>query len=90
MTRSTGSNSLYASADIDECAKDNGGCTDKCSNLQGSYVCSCEDDKKTYLDEDKHTCNGESGTHKAIMHSVSWYSINFSSMQAQMTVIYSP
>ena len=28
--------------DIDECRRNNGGCQSVCSNLPGSYVCSCE------------------------------------------------
>lgn len=27
--------------DIDECETGNGGCDDKCSNLPGSFICSC-------------------------------------------------
>ena len=30
-------------ADVDECSTSNGGCAHTCSNLEGSYVCSCRD-----------------------------------------------
>lgn len=42
--------------DIDECLSDNGGCDDDCSNVAGSYKCSCDEGYK--LDNDQHQCNG--------------------------------
>jgi len=46
--------------DIDECAKDNGGCSHQCVNLKGGMKCGCpdgyllsEDDSKTCEDVDE-------------------------------------
>ena len=48
-------------SDIDECDKDyKGGCSQKCTNKPGSFVCSCE--KGYNLDTDGKTCIGESNT----------------------------
>ena len=44
-------------SDINECQTDNGGCTQTCSNTDGSYQCSC--DKGYELTEDRHTCIGK-------------------------------
>ncbi|HEY0252997.1 MAG TPA: MYXO-CTERM sorting domain-containing protein [Kofleriaceae bacterium] len=41
-------------ADIDECAANNGGCTQLCTNSAGSYACSC--DAGYALGTDQHTC----------------------------------
>ncbi|XP_019631561.1 PREDICTED: fibrillin-1-like [Branchiostoma belcheri] len=41
-------------ADIDECATDNGGCAHNCSNVPGSYNCSCR--QGYVLKIDKHSC----------------------------------
>ena len=43
--------------DIDECSKDNGGCSDTCVNKPGSYQCTCE--KGFSLAKDKKTCRGK-------------------------------
>ena len=52
--------------DYDECLNDNGGCTDTCTNLVGSYTCSCltpgytlSRDNKTCVDLDE--CSTTSG-----------------------------
>ncbi|OXU22663.1 hypothetical protein TSAR_013283 [Trichomalopsis sarcophagae] len=41
--------------DINECATNNGGCTEVCENTEGSYFCACEGDERI-LSEDKKTC----------------------------------
>ena len=42
--------------DTDECAIENGGCAQTCTNLVGSYQCGCNNGYD--LDVDQHTCNG--------------------------------
>jgi len=42
-------------ADVDECATDNGGCSDVCVNTGGSYYCSCSQEGMA-LDADLKTC----------------------------------
>ncbi|CAH3173407.1 unnamed protein product [Porites lobata] len=42
-------------ADVDECAKDNGGCSHKCKNTEGSFVCSCPDPELN-LAPNRRTC----------------------------------
>jgi hypothetical protein len=42
-------------ADVDECASDNGGCAQTCTNEAGAYACSCEDG--FVLNEAGHTCD---------------------------------
>ncbi|XP_044003802.1 tolloid-like protein 1 isoform X2 [Aphidius gifuensis] len=42
------------SADMDECANNNGGCQHECHNTVGSYECSCHNGFK--LDENRHHC----------------------------------
>ena len=32
---------IIGTADVDECAEDNGGCEHVCTNVVGSYVCGC-------------------------------------------------
>ena len=46
----------FVYSDIDECATDNGGCEQNCTNSKGSYECSCKDGYE--LDDDKKGCNG--------------------------------
>lgn len=43
--------------DIDECAKDIDGCSDYCTNTEGSFICSCSPGFD--LDVDERTCQGE-------------------------------
>ena len=43
-------------ADIDECANDNGNCSDTCVNNVGSFKCTCPDG---YALEDETQCEGE-------------------------------
>ena len=43
-------------ADIDECAKENGGCEVSCVNTDGSFECDCQDGY--VLNEDDETCSG--------------------------------
>ena len=40
--------------DIDECTEGTSGCDQDCSNILGSYECSCE--RGYLLDSDNHTC----------------------------------
>ena len=42
--------------DIDECAKNNGDCSNGCINNVGSYICTCPKGFKLKLDE--KTCEG--------------------------------
>ena len=44
-------------ADINECDTDNGGCSQVCTENDGSFVCSCN--KGYELDADGTTCNGK-------------------------------
>ena len=44
--------------DVDECAKDNGGCSHKCKNTEGSFVCSCPDPELN-LAPNRRTCVGK-------------------------------
>ncbi len=41
--------------DIDECSNNNGGCSQKCENTEGSFTCSCNDGYK--LNSDGKTCD---------------------------------
>ena len=43
-------------SDFNECENDNGGCEDDCSNIEGSYLCNCEDGYN--LDSNAYNCNG--------------------------------
>ena len=50
---------VYFFSDIDECEKDSGGCEHGlCSNINGSFECSCRDGY--HLDHDGRSCNGKS------------------------------
>ena len=44
--------------DINECANNNGGCSDGCNNTEGSYYCTCSSGYE--LSGDNVTCIGES------------------------------
>jgi len=44
-----------AFTDINECLLDNGGCDQNCTNLPGSYTCSCTG--SFMLDESRQMCN---------------------------------
>ena len=44
-------------ADIDECGTNNGGCSQVCTDNDGSFVCSCNTGYE--LDADGVTCNGK-------------------------------
>ena len=43
--------------DVNECTMQNGGCSHKCTNIKGSYTCSCPD-PELKLAPDRHTCVG--------------------------------
>ena len=42
--------------DYNECMDNNGGCEHICSNIVGSFICSCLDGYR--LDDDMASCNG--------------------------------
>ena len=42
--------------DVDECALNNGGCSQSCTNTPGSFRCSCK--PGYYLTVDGRTCQG--------------------------------
>ena len=44
-------------ADIDECQDNNGGCSQDCSNTEGSYSCSCKEGYQ--LQSDNANCTGK-------------------------------
>ena len=48
---------IIHATDIDECANGVDGCTQMCSNTNGSYSCSCMSGYR--LSSDGHRCNGE-------------------------------
>ena len=48
--------SLLLPSDINECMADNGGCTQTCINIPGSYQCSCMNGYQ--LANDSRTCTG--------------------------------
>jgi len=48
---------MFLAADINECLTLNGGCSQLCSNNDGSYRCSCNTGFQ--LSEDTRTCVGE-------------------------------
>ena len=48
--------------DINECTNNNGGCEDVCTNIIGSYTCSCQL-IGYHLDNDKHNCSGDNYKH---------------------------
>ena len=49
---------LSYSADVNECNVKNGGCSHKCTNTKGSYICSCPDPELT-LAPDGRNCVGK-------------------------------
>lgn len=48
--------SLFCVSDVNECVRDNGGCSDICINTPGSFRCECESGFK--LGNDERTCEG--------------------------------
>ena len=46
--------------DVDECANNNGGCSQMCMNSDGSFKCECRSGYQ--LDRNGITCNGESSS----------------------------
>lgn len=46
----------YCFSDINECEKNNGGCSDNCTNTFGSFFCTCPEGFKLKLDD--RTCEG--------------------------------
>ena len=47
---------MYILSDINECQKNNGGCSDQCVNTEGSYECVCPSGYKVQADQ--KTCEG--------------------------------
>ena len=45
------------SIDVDECVEDTDGCDQICTDIDGSYTCSCEVGYD--LAEDQHGCDGK-------------------------------
>ena len=45
---------IYVNSDIDECVDFNGDCEHNCTNTNGSYHCTCDEDYT--LDKDGHNC----------------------------------
>ena len=50
---------IYLPVDVDECSTSNGGCVHNCTNIVGSYFCSCY--HGYVLGSDGHTCDGKRG-----------------------------
>ena len=50
-------------SDIDECATDNGGCSQVCVNKPGTSECKCNDGY--VLADDKRTCLGNTNSYRA-------------------------
>lgn len=42
--------------DINECLRNNGGCSQNCTNSNGSYLCSCK--SGYYLAQNQYSCTG--------------------------------
>lgn len=51
--------------DINECAVDNGGCTEVCENTDGSFFCACDGDEKA-LSSDGKSCVGTCSFDKSL------------------------
>ena len=49
--------SSFLHVDINECSTNNGGCSQKCSNTDGSYYCSCSEGYR--LKSDAFSCEGK-------------------------------
>ena len=47
---------IFIFVDFNECAVDNGGCEQKCTNTDGSYDCSCNEG---YSLIDDRNCDGK-------------------------------
>ena len=47
---------MYYHTDVDECASSNGGCQHNCTNIIGSYYCTCAGGY--VLNDDGHSCMG--------------------------------
>ena len=57
--------SFSRSIDDDECLVENAGCSDICTNTEGTYVCSCFEGYSLLLD--KHNCAGRYKTFKILI-----------------------
>ena len=47
----------YVCSDVDDCLENNGGCNKTCTNIAGSYKCSCG--PGLVLEPDAHSCRGK-------------------------------
>ena len=47
---------IHFHSDINECSDENGGCSQICTNTEGSFNCECN--SGYLLDADGATCNG--------------------------------
>ena len=54
-------NIIYFHSDVNGCDVDNGGCSQICTNTNGSFICECNDGY--LLDLDRTTCNGMNREH---------------------------
>ena len=59
--------------DVNECLDNNGGCSDNCTNTNGSYYCSCFSGFE--LLSDNHTCEGNKQDYACIVHNY-WHISN--------------
>lgn len=57
MVGSQLNNLILFNVDVNECAFDNGGCMDRCTNFGGSYQCSCD---SGFLQADGLSCGDTS------------------------------
>ena len=70
--------SLYPDIDIDMCSDNNGGCSQICTNTEGSFICECN--IGFVLDNDGATCNGEYYVHET-------YTYVFTNVYVQMHLL---
>ena len=64
--------------DVNECLDNNAGCSDNCTNTDGSYYCSCFSGFE--LSSDNHTCEG-------MYHTELWLNFLF---RCILLIIYNP
>ena len=51
---------VYVCVDVDECADGNGGCSDTCVNMEGTFQCGCPDGQE--LDANFRDCRSSKWT----------------------------
>ena len=82
------SNNNKSHTDIDECGKDNGGCSQVCIETKGSFECQCE--VGYLLDSDKRTCKGNLCSFSALDYfypSAAIDSVNYSFKNLMCTIL---